>query len=153
MTEASWLFWKQDIIIVKRNNQQCWFDKVYLGYPTLQISFLNSTVQKLLPILKNKFIITFGTFFLYLIFLDDNDIFYVVNQKKKLNELELQNEEVKAKLQRTKSDLDKISHLDNLEAYARERKFFKRDDEDIFVITNDWLGYSTPIILHHENKS
>ena len=94
-------------------------------------------MQKLLPILKNKFIITFGTFFLYLIFLDDNDIFYVVNQKKKLNELELQNEEVKAKLRQTKSDLDKISHLDNLEAYARERKFFKRDDEDIFVITND----------------
>lgn len=94
-------------------------------------------MQKLLPILKNKFIITFGIFFLYLIFLDDNDIFYVVNQKKKLNELELQNEDVKAKLQQTKSDLDKISHLDNLEAYARERKFFKRDDEDIFVITND----------------
>ena len=94
-------------------------------------------MQKLLPILKNKFIITFGIFFLYLIFLDDNDIFYVVNQKKKLNELELQNEEVKAKLRQTKSDLDKISHLDNLEAYARERKFFKRDDEDIFVITND----------------
>ena len=74
---------------------------------------------------------------MYLIFLDDNDIFYVVNQKKKLNELELQNEDVKAKLQQTKSDLDKISHPDNLEAYARERKFFKRDDEDIFVITND----------------
>ncbi len=70
-------------------------------------------------------------------FIDDNDIFYIVNQKKKLNELELQNEEMKTKLQNTKKDFNKISDLDNLEAYAREKKFFKRYDEDIFVITND----------------
>ena len=69
--------------------------------------------------------------------IDDNDIFYIINQKKKLNELKLQNEEMKTKLQNTKSDLNKISLLDNLEAYAREKKFFKRNDEDIFVITND----------------
>tara|TARA_B100001093_G_scaffold142826_1_gene135284 strand:- start:1761 stop:2045 length:285 start_codon:yes stop_codon:yes gene_type:complete len=94
-------------------------------------------VKKLLPLLKNKFIITFGIFFFYLILIDDNDIFYVVNQKKKLNDLELQNDAMKAKLQQTKRDLKKISHLDYLEAYAREKKFFKRNDEDIFVITND----------------
>ena len=70
-------------------------------------------------------------------FIDDNDIFYIINQKKKLNELKLQNEEMKTKLQNTKSDLNNISLLDNLEAYAREKKFFKRNDEEIFVITND----------------
>ncbi len=94
-------------------------------------------MKQLLLVIKNKFIITFGVFFFYLILIDDNDIFYVVNQKKKLNELELQNEAMKAKLKETKSDLKKISHLDNLEAYAREKKFFKRKDEDIFVITSD----------------
>jgi len=94
-------------------------------------------VKRLLPFFKNKFIITFGVFFFYLILIDDNDIFYVVNQKKKLNELEFQNEAMKAKLRQTKMDLKKISQLDNLEAYAREKKFFKRKDEDIFVITSD----------------
>ena len=44
---------------------------------------------------------------------------------------------MKAKLRQTKMDLKKISQIDNLEAYAREKKFFKRKDEDIFVITND----------------
>ncbi len=44
---------------------------------------------------------------------------------------------MKTKLQETKKDLENISDLDNLEAYAREKKFFKRNDEDIFVITND----------------
>ena len=94
-------------------------------------------MKKLPTILKNKFVITFGIFLFYLVFIDDNDIFYIVNQKKKLNELELQNEEMKTKLQNTKKDFNKISDLDNLEAYAREKKFFKRYDEDIFVITND----------------
>ena len=61
-------------------------------------------MNRLLPFLKNKFIITFGVFFFYLILIDDNDIFYVVNQKKKLNELELQNEAMKAKLRQTKMD-------------------------------------------------
>ena len=101
------------------------------------VRFLILTVKKLLPFLKNKFIITFGIFFFYLILIDDNDIFYVVNQKKKLNELQLQNQSMKTKLQETKKDLENISDLDNLEAYAREKKFFKRNDEDIFVITND----------------
>jgi cell shape-determining protein MreC len=58
-------------------------------------------------------------------------------KRKKLNELQLQNQSMKTKLQETKKDLENISDLDNLEAYAREKKFFKRNDEDIFVITND----------------
>ena len=137
MTEASLPLSKPVTTIAERNNQQSEFDKVYIGPVIHDFHCLYLNVKKLLTILKNKFIITFGIFFFYLILIDDNDIFYIVNQKKKLNELELQNEAMKAKLQQTKSDLNNISHLDNLEAYAREKKFFKRNDEDIFVITND----------------
>ncbi len=39
-------------------------------------------------------------------------------------------------LQQTKKTLYKLHHKDQLEAYARSQKFFKRDDEEIFVITN-----------------
>ena len=94
-------------------------------------------MKKLIPFLKNKFIITFSVFFIYLIFIDDNDIFYIFSQKKVLKELKIQNKEMKGNLKVTKFELKKISELDNLEAYAREKKFFKRQDEDIFVITND----------------
>ncbi len=94
-------------------------------------------MKKLIPFLKNKFVITFSVFFIYLIFIDDNDIFYIFSQKKVLKELKIQNKEMKDNLKVTKFELKKISELDNLEAYAREKKFFKRQDEDIFVITND----------------
>ena len=42
---------------------------------------------------------------------------------------------MKQKLNETKSILNKIEDINFLEAYARENKFFKRDDEEIFVIT------------------
>lgn len=94
-------------------------------------------MKKLLPILKNKFLITFIVFSGYLIFLDDNDIFYILKQKETLNQLKEQNNIMKGKLEITRSELIKIEDLDYLEAYARQEKFFKRKDEDIFVITND----------------
>jgi cell division protein FtsB len=94
-------------------------------------------VKKLLPLLKNKFFITFIVFSGYLIFLDDNDIFYILKQKETLNQLKEQNKAMKVKLEHTRSELMKIEDLDYLEAFARQKKFFKRKDEDIFVITND----------------
>ena len=94
-------------------------------------------MKKLLPLLKNKFFITFIVFSGYLIFLDDNDIFYILKQKETLNRLKEQNKAMKVKLEHTRSELMKIEDLDYLEAFARQEKFFKRKDEDIFVITND----------------
>ncbi|MCH1479775.1 hypothetical protein OAF64_07500 [Crocinitomicaceae bacterium] len=94
-------------------------------------------MKKLLPLLKNKFFITFIVFSGYLIFLDDNDIFYILKQKETLNQLKEQNKAMKVKLEHTRSELMKIEDLDYLEAFARQEKFFKRKDEDIFVITND----------------
>jgi hypothetical protein len=42
---------------------------------------------------------------------------------------------MRKQLSETKNILSKIENLDNLEAYAREKKYFKKDDEEIFVIT------------------
>ena len=92
-------------------------------------------MKRILPFVKNKFIITSLIFLTYIIFIDDNDIFFILNQNEKLSELEIRNEEMKKKLDETKSILNKIQDIDYLEAYARETKFFKRDDEEIFVIT------------------
>ena len=94
-------------------------------------------VKKIASLLKNKFLLTFIVFATYLVFLDDNDIFYIFKQKDKLDQLKGQNDDMKIKLQKTRLDLEKIKELDYLEAYARQEKFFKRKDEDIFVITND----------------
>jgi len=42
---------------------------------------------------------------------------------------------MKKQLSDTRNVLENIKNLDYLEAYAREKKFFKKADEEIFVIT------------------
>lgn len=92
-------------------------------------------MKHILPILKNKFVITSIFFLTYIVFIDDNDVFYIANQKNKLSELKTRNNKMKKQLSETKNILNKIENLDDLEAYAREKKFFKKDEEEIFVIT------------------
>ena len=74
-------------------------------------------------------------FMVYFLFLDDWDIFTLVSQQRKLNALTEQNGEMSKQLKQTKQTLRRLKNPDYLEAYARSEKFFKRDDEEIFVIT------------------
>jgi len=87
--------------------------------------------------LKNKYILTSIIFAVYFLFLDDWDIFTLVRQKRKLFQIEQQDEQMHQQLKDTKKTLRKLHRLDELEAYARSEKFFKRDDEEIFVITKE----------------
>ena len=71
----------------------------------------------------------------YFLFLDDWDVFTLVSQQRKLNALTEQNGEMSKQLKQTKQTLRRLKNPEYLEAYARSEKFFKRDDEEIFVIT------------------
>lgn len=84
---------------------------------------------------KNKFILTTCLFFVYILFLDDIDIFTIVNQIQKRNRLEESKIEVAEKLEKTQGTLKKLKYQSELESYAREEKLFKKDNEDIFVIS------------------
>lgn len=85
--------------------------------------------------LKNKFIFTTCLFFVYILFLDDVDIFTIINQNRKLSKLEESKIELSEKLNSTQAILKELKYDSALESYAREEKLFKRDDEDIFVIS------------------
>lgn len=85
--------------------------------------------------LKNKFVFTTCLFFVYILFLDDVDIFTIVNQNSKLNKLEISKMEVSKKLSRIQTTLKKLRYSSELEKYAREEKLFKRENEDIFIIS------------------
>ena len=85
--------------------------------------------------LKNKYGLTIFVFLIYVLFLDDLDIFSIISQKQKLNKLEIQRNEMKNQLISTRSTLRKLNKINYLEAYARSEKFFKKENEEIFVIT------------------
>jgi hypothetical protein len=91
-------------------------------------------MKKVLPYLKNKFILASTIFFVYTLFLDENDIFTIFSQRNKLIKLEEKKEEFKNKLDETSLTLEKLNYQPELERFAREHKYFKKDDEDVFVI-------------------
>ena len=92
-------------------------------------------MKKYLKYFRNKFVLATTIFAIYALFLDDNDIFSMISHTRKLNRLEASKIEVNEKLISLRSTLKRLKYSAELERYARENKFFKKDDEDIFVIT------------------
>ena len=91
--------------------------------------------MKIPSYLKNKYGLTLFVFLIYVLFLDDLDIFSIISQKQKLNKLEIQRDNMKSQLISTRSTLRKLNKINYLEAYARSEKFFKKENEEIFIIT------------------
>ena len=71
---------------------------------------------------------------MYTLFLDENDLFTMIRHNRKLKQLEQAKEEVSQDLVKARETLKALTNKNELERYAREEKFFKKDDEDIFVI-------------------
>ena len=92
-------------------------------------------MMKIPSYLKNKYGLTLFVFLIYVLFLDDLDIFSIISQKQKLNKLEIQRDEMKNQLTSNRSTLRKLNKINYLEAYARSEKFFKKENEEIFIIT------------------
>lgn len=92
-------------------------------------------VMKIPKYLKNKYVIAISLFVVYTLFLDDVDVFVIVRQNHKLSKIAQQKEVIYQQLIDTKETLKKLETIEGLERYAREKKLFKKDDEDIFVFS------------------
>lgn len=91
-------------------------------------------MKKVLRLLRNKFVLATTLFFVYTLFLDDNDIFNIIGQNSKLDNLRLEKARFEEDLKETKLTLKKLEDRAEVEKFAREEKLFKKDDEDVFVI-------------------
>jgi len=91
-------------------------------------------MRKVHPYLKNKFVITIIVFVSYSLFLDENDVFTMISNTTKLSQLETKKAELNAELNTTTGILKKLKSRNEVERFAREKKYFKMDDEDVFVI-------------------
>lgn len=97
-----------------------------------------SGLKKLLPYLKNKYILTLLTFIVWLSFFDRNDFIIQYEYRSKLKELQKELRYYDTEIERSKKDYDALmTNPKNLEKFARERYFMKKDNEDIFVIVKE----------------
>ena len=94
--------------------------------------------KKYLPYLKNKYVLTFLGALIWLSFFDRNDFITSWSYHKKLKSLCNEKIYYEKEVKRYTEDLNNlITNPANMEKYAREKYFMKKDNEDIFVIIDE----------------
>ncbi len=95
-------------------------------------------VKNIIGILRNKYIITLTVFIVLMLFIDHNNIFNQIDHKKQLNDLLISKKFYQQQIDQTRKNLaDLQNNSAALEKYAREKFLLKKDNEDIFVVSNE----------------
>ncbi len=91
--------------------------------------------SKIPSFLKNKYAVTIGIFFVWMLFFDQNDIITQVKLKSELYKINKEKNYYQEQILETQEDLENLLNDNNkLEKFAREKYLMKKDNEDIFVI-------------------
>ena|SRR5665647_2007072 len=91
--------------------------------------------RKLLKPLANKYLIAFMVFSVWMIFIDDNNIFFLRKNVNKLKEYRVEKTYFLEKIRKDSIHLQEMkANAKNLDKFAREEFLMKKKDEDIFLI-------------------
>jgi len=86
-------------------------------------------------LIRNKYPISLTIFVVWMFFFDTNSIVFMYKQYNELKDLKQQEEFLQNEIAAmTKEKEDLFSNNDKLEKYARENFYFKKDNEDVYVI-------------------
>ena len=92
-------------------------------------------MRRLIPYLKNKYVLTSIAFLVWISFFDRNDLITQYKLKNQLNKL---NEEKAFFIEEIKKDSNELLELKTnpktLEKFGREKYLMKKDNEEIFVV-------------------
>lgn len=88
----------------------------------------------------NKWVLAFCIFLLMLFFNERSSLFDRIHYTRELQKVRNENEYLKTEIERVNREQNELfSNPKNMEKFAREKYFMKRDDEDVFVVM-DSLG-------------
>jgi len=97
---------------------------------------LKSYLHKLPGILKNKYVLTILLFLLFITLIPRHNLLSQMRLKKQLNILEDKKEFYLTGISQIKEDELALTENDRaLEKFAREKYFMKRDNEDVFILS------------------
>ena len=88
------------------------------------------------PLFKNKYFLSAVIFATWMIFFDHNDFFLQRARAAELSDLEESKEYYKDQIEKTREELKNIQiNSLSLERIAREKYLMKKDNEDLFIIS------------------
>jgi cell division protein DivIC len=86
--------------------------------------------------IKSKYFIALAAFAVVILFLDKNDFFTQLERRRELRQLEKTRDHYNTQIEAEKKELESLKNNPvTIEKYAREKYLMKRDNEDLFLIT------------------
>ena len=105
-------------------------------YPDSQKKAMRTVFTRILPVIRNKYLLSLVVFSVWMVFFDDRDVITThFRYKSELNKLEESKEYYQLQISQTRAELGKLqTDPALLEKYARERYRMKKDNEDLYII-------------------
>ncbi|RKD13748.1 septum formation initiator [Pelobium manganitolerans] len=95
-------------------------------------------MKNLLHLLKNKFFIAGTAFVVWMFFFDRNDLASQYDYYSRVQKLEEEKSFYEAEIAKAYTELKELTtNIQSLEKFARERYYMKRDNEDVYVVTDN----------------
>jgi cell division protein DivIC len=95
-------------------------------------------IQRIWPVLKNKYVLAIVFFIVWVLFFDQNNLIDRVMSIHNLRQMESTKQYYQEKI---KIDSKKLNELhtdrENLEKFAREQYLMKKENEDIFIMVDE----------------
>jgi cell division protein DivIC len=88
----------------------------------------------ILKILGNRYVIVLVFFTVWMLFLDNTSYMEHRVLNKQLDELEDNKEYYQEEIKKDEENIKNLKNPDQIEKYAREKYYMKRDSEDIYII-------------------
>lgn len=95
-------------------------------------------MKKILPYIKNKYLLTLIGLGVWVIFFDKNDLSTQLELREKVRQLEKERDYFANEIEIINNQVKELTtNPEALERFAREEYLMKRDNEDIFVIVEE----------------
>lgn len=86
--------------------------------------------------IRNKYFVSFAAFCVVVLFLDKNDFFTQLDRRKELKELQQNKQYYTTQIAAERKELEALKNNPTiLEKYAREKYLMKRDNEELFLVS------------------
>lgn len=100
--------------------------------------FVKGFIHKIPPILRNRYFLTLVVFLIWILLFDNNNLIDRYHYMKNLRQLEKDKEYYQQRIEEDRRKLNELkTNNENLEKFAREQYFMKKDNEDIYIIVDE----------------
>ncbi|WP_136467150.1 FtsB family cell division protein [Flagellimonas onchidii] len=85
-------------------------------------------------VMTNMYVLVLTIFVIWMAFFDTNSLLIHLELRKEIKKLEKQKEFLQGEIDKDKEVLEKLSDKGELEKFAREKYYMKKENEEIFLI-------------------